>query len=93
LIAGSSTGRGAPVTCEASIDTPVTPPSMKWLDNRKPLMPIAAEKIPAAIRMLFRSSRRKRTFATSSVPEVPAAGEHHRETTLVGGSDHVLIAD
>jgi hypothetical protein len=30
---------------------------------------------------------------TPSMPEVPASREHHREATLVGGSDHVLIAN
>ena len=76
----------------SSIETPVTPPSMKWLDSRNPLIPIAADRIARDQRTAFRSSRRRR-MSQSSVPEVPAPGEHHRQAVLVGGGDHFRIAD
>ena len=44
---------------DSSIETPVTPPSMKPLESRKPLMPIAADRIAARMSAAFMSSRRK----------------------------------
>ena len=49
LIAGSRTASGTPVALDSSIETPVTPPSMKLLERRKPLIPIAAERMPSAM--------------------------------------------
>ncbi len=36
---------------------------------------------------------RSRTISSSLVPEVPHAGEQHREAGLVGGGDHFVVAD
>src|SRR4249920_3257896 len=54
----SHTDSGHRVTFASSIDTPVTPPSMKLLESRKPLRPKAAARIPSAISNAFWSSRR-----------------------------------
>ena len=43
---GSNSARGSPVVFESSMDTPVTPPSMKLLDSRNPFSPIPADRIP-----------------------------------------------
>lgn len=37
------------VISDISMDTPVAPPSIKWLDNKNPLRPKAADKIPSPI--------------------------------------------
>ncbi len=67
LMAGSSAASGSPVTRETSIDTPVTPPSMNPLETRKPLMPMAADRMPAAMSAAFSSSRRKGDLNGGSV--------------------------
>jgi hypothetical protein len=51
-----SVQRGKPDIAESSIETPVTPPSMKPLDNRKPFKPNAVEKIPKTIRPILKLS-------------------------------------
>jgi hypothetical protein len=48
-----SNARGTPIISAKSIDMPVTPPSMKWLDNKKPFSPNAAEAIPRVIKSIF----------------------------------------
>src|SRR5262252_10303115 len=55
---GSHSASGAAVILVSSIDTPVTPPSMKLLESRNPFSPIAAQKIPATISIVFSTSRR-----------------------------------
>ena len=55
LTSGSHTDSGSGVTFASSIETPVTPPSMKLLESRKPLRPKAAARIPSAISNAFRS--------------------------------------
>jgi hypothetical protein len=40
----------------SSIETPVTPPSMKWLDSRKAFRPKAAEITPATMNKAFFNS-------------------------------------
>jgi hypothetical protein len=40
---------GMEVTSKMSMETPVAPPSIKWLDNKNPLRPKAADKIPSPI--------------------------------------------
>jgi hypothetical protein len=49
LIAKISAEIGMGEISATSIDTPVTPPSIKWLDNRKPLRPKPAARIPNPI--------------------------------------------
>src|ERR1044072_984143 len=49
LMTGISSASGHPNTFEMSIETPVTPPSMKWLDSRKPFNPNAAERMTSAM--------------------------------------------
>src|SRR5262245_13116008 len=43
-------------TLATSIEIPVIPPSMKWLESKNPLMPKAAEKIARTIRTQLASS-------------------------------------
>jgi hypothetical protein len=56
LISGIRSASGIPSAWEPSIDMPVTPPSMKWLESKKPSMPIPAESTPRSIRILFLNS-------------------------------------
>ena len=37
---------GHPSRAASSIETPVTPPSMKWLESKNPLSPKLAETMP-----------------------------------------------
>jgi hypothetical protein len=46
-----------PSTFDRSMETPVTPPSMKRLDSKKPLSPMPAEKMPRMMRIAFFVSR------------------------------------
>src|SRR4051812_26836827 len=57
--------REVPVTLDASIEMPVTPPSMKLLESRKPCRPIPADRMPSTTRNALRNSRRTR-FTLSS---------------------------
>jgi hypothetical protein len=57
LTIGSQTDNGAPVVFASSIDTPVTPPSMKLLDSRNPSSPIAADRMPRTMSSAFSASR------------------------------------
>ena len=57
--------RGVPVTFDTSMDTPVTPPSMKLLESRNPWIPIPADRIPSRIRTVCRSACEKRFTAPS----------------------------
>ena len=54
---GIENASGHPSTFASSIDTPVTPPSMKWLDRRKPLRPKPADKMPAMMKAASRIAR------------------------------------
>src|SRR5258706_13599034 len=56
LITGRSSDSDMPVVFATSIEIPVTPPSMKLLDRRKPFSPIAAERTPSAISPVFSDS-------------------------------------
>ncbi|MFA1772822.1 hypothetical protein ACD591_16090 [Rufibacter glacialis] len=38
------------------MEIPVTPPSMKWLESKKPFRPKPAEKIPRKINRMFFNS-------------------------------------
>ena len=53
---GSQIERATPVSFETSIDTPVTPPSMKLLERRKPCSPIPAETIPSTMSRTLKTS-------------------------------------
>src|SRR6476620_4904497 len=63
-MAGSSTDNGMPVVFASSIEMPVTPPSMKPLDSRKPFSPIAADMTPTAISAALSDSRASLLRAT-----------------------------
>src|SRR5438093_13291261 len=63
-MAGSSIDSGTPVVFASSIEMPVTPPSMKPLDSRKPFSPIAADMTPTAISAALSDSRTSRLRAT-----------------------------
>ena len=56
LKTGSQTDSEMPVTFDTSIETPVTPPSMKLLDSRKPCSPMLADRMPSAISTMLSSS-------------------------------------
>ena len=49
LMAKIRNDKGKPVMSATNIEIPVTPPSMKWLESRKPFTPIPADKIPTRI--------------------------------------------
>ena len=49
LITTRSAGSGSKVASDTSIETPVTPPSMKWLESRNPFRPMHSEKTPATM--------------------------------------------
>src|SRR5687768_11071531 len=66
LKTGSQTDSAVPVTFDTSIETPVTPPSMKLLDSRKPCRPRLAERMPSRISRLFSSSGVARVSARRS---------------------------
>src|SRR5688572_2834793 len=70
LTSGSQTANGAPVIFASSIETPVTPPSMKLLESRKPFSPMPADRIPAAISTVLSASRRS-CFITPPLPNLP----------------------
>src|SRR6188474_1326822 len=57
LTTGSQIASDHGVNFASSIDTPVTPPSMKLLDSRNPFSPIAAEKMPRRISRILSPSR------------------------------------
>src|SRR5436190_23074996 len=57
LTTGSHAASGTWVVLLNSIDTPVTPPSMKLLESRKPFSPIPAAAMPATMNKRFRTSR------------------------------------
>src|SRR5437899_12670278 len=63
-MAGSSTDNGTPVIFARSIEMPVTPPSMKPLDSRKPFSPIPADMTPTAISAALSDSRTSLLRAT-----------------------------
>ena len=44
---------GNPVVSANSIDIPVTPPSIKWLESKKPFNPMPADRIPSVINNKF----------------------------------------
>ena len=48
-------GKGIPKRLETSIETPVTPPSMKWVERRKPSKPKVASSIPTRSERNFSS--------------------------------------
>ena len=48
LTSGSQTDSGRPVVFASSIETPVTPPSMKLLDSRNPFRPMPADRMPSS---------------------------------------------
>jgi hypothetical protein len=56
-------------TADSSIETPVTPPSIKWLDSKKDFSPNAAENTPAMMKSAFFSSELGRLIveATGSI--------------------------
>ena len=54
---GSQSDSGTGVTLASSMDTPVTPPSMKWLDRRNPFSPMPADRMPATTSAARPSSR------------------------------------
>src|ERR1043165_9080068 len=60
LMSGMKRASGRPVTSERSIEMPVTPPSMKRLESRKPLSPNAAESMPSATSATLTASRVRR---------------------------------
>src|SRR6266850_178655 len=57
LMTRMRTARGQPKTFDSNIEMPVTPPSMKWLDIKKPFRPKPAENMPMTIRIELRASR------------------------------------
>ena len=61
---GSRTESGTPVIFASSIEMPVTPPSMKPLDSRKPFSPIPADMTPTAISAALSDSWTSRLRAT-----------------------------
>src|SRR5580765_1179131 len=63
-MAGSNTESGTPVVFASSIEMPVTPPSMKPLDSRKPFSPIPADMTPTAISAALSDSWASRLRAT-----------------------------
>src|SRR4249920_2528120 len=63
-MAGSSIDSGTPVVFASSIEMPVTPPSMKPLDTRKPFSPIPADITPTAISAALSDSCASRLRAT-----------------------------
>src|SRR6478672_661569 len=65
LIAGKRMESETPVTLPTSIDTPVTPPSMKLLESRNPLRPMPADTIPRPIKPALSSSRARRFIHTT----------------------------
>src|SRR5437667_1508364 len=62
LTRGSQIASGSRVTLASSIEMPVTPPSMKLLDSRKPFSPMPAERMPSTIRPAFNISRSTRAM-------------------------------
>src|SRR4051794_13451925 len=58
---------GKPRTSERSIETPVTPPSIKLLDSRNPLSPSPADRMPSTISNVFFAARRKPLIASRIV--------------------------
>src|SRR5215212_1470786 len=70
-----------PVTFDASMEIPVTPPSMKLLDRRNPWSPIVADRMPSRTRNELSSSRRNRFTppsydARDTQPSFCAASRH-----------------
>src|SRR5688572_3087708 len=74
LTTGSHAASGTTVVLLSSIDTPVTPPSMKLLDSRKPFSPIAAATVPTTMNAAFRSSCSSR-FIDSVLGGSPVQGK------------------
>ena len=66
LMSGSQTDSGIAVVLDKSMETPVTPPSMKLLESRNPFRPIAAERMPAAMKSALTASRRRGYLAARS---------------------------
>src|SRR5215475_6947313 len=98
LIAGRTNDSGTPVTVCSSIDTPVTPPSMKWLDTRNPLMPKPADSTPAVISPALTSSRlapvtRASLAEDSGFDERPLGLRDGRRRRHVAAADDVADED
>src|SRR4029078_9641993 len=84
---GSHTDSGGGVVSDSSIEMPVTPPSMKWLDSRKPFRPIAAENNPAMIRSVFMIARcidriRNQSYVSPRSRSAPARRRRPRRRGL-----------
>src|SRR3989442_14178404 len=78
LTRGSNTERDKPVVFASSMEIPVTPPSMKLLDNKNPFKPMLAEKIPSPMSRAFTHSGNKRFMAS-------LARIHRRGFSIRGG--------
>ena len=46
---------------------PVTPPSIKWLDSKNPLMPIPTEAAPKAMNVVFLNPSKKVGFCSWAI--------------------------
>jgi hypothetical protein len=86
LTIGSQTASGTPVVFASSIDTPVMPPSMKLLDNRNPLSPMAAEQIPRAMSATLCASRR---YLLDMVGSVRARDAHTGDSPYAAHDNYV----
>ena len=87
--APTATGRSSsPAACEM----PVTPPSMKLLDSRNPLSPIAADRIPSAISAALPSSGSQRFMGASGDARAHGSRPVDQFTTTVVGSAAALAA-
>src|SRR5438876_1221183 len=64
LTKGSNTERDTPVVFASSMEIPVTPPSMKLLDNKNPFKPMLAERIPSPMSRAFTNSGNNRFMAS-----------------------------
>lgn len=65
-----SADNGKRSTVASSMEMPVTPPSMKWLDSKNPFRPKAAEATPAKMKAAFLSSE----LGALTVAAVPVRG-------------------
>src|SRR6202011_360422 len=77
---GSHSESGAVVIFASSMETPVTPPSMKLLDSRNPFNPMLAARMPRPISSALSSSRRNEV-THEIVDQLAASGEHNRRRT------------
>src|SRR4029453_3244382 len=85
LKTGSQTDSVVLVTLETSMETPVTPPSMKLLESRNPCRPIFADRTPSAIRTMLSSSGVVRVSARRSVEVGTGGGRFYLEAAGIAG--------